>query len=327
MKVLIVTADGCELSCLQTTAFLSMFDENTKPIETTVFQLGYSSEARVQSWVPQHLNLQCIYTLDADPVLNASSIADSVKALTNKNGYDLVAFVCGAVSEQLAVRSSARIGGNIALQIQSVIPTPQGWKTEQSAYANQMVLTSDFSAKALCITVVPAVDNKLKTYLTDSELIAYSMDSKCHNQDDTQGSIRLLSKKSNNKSSALLESDKVVVYGRGAGGADKIADLVSLASEIGMEVGASRAAVSNGWFTTDQQVGVSGNSLSAKLVVVAGISGTGAFMHGIKDTGYIVAINSDPNAAVFRCADVGIIGSLHEVLPLLKAKIESDIFT
>ncbi|WP_217534926.1 FAD-binding protein [Vibrio metschnikovii] len=98
----------------------------------------------------------------------------------------------------------------------------------------------------------------------------------------------------------------------------------TIANNLGMSIGASRAAITNGWFDISQQIGVSGHSLSSRVVVVAGASGTGAFRYGLKNAQFVVAINNDPYAEIFRYADVGIVGDLYDILPKLRDKIQSE---
>jgi electron transfer flavoprotein alpha subunit len=119
----------------------------------------------------------------------------------------------------------------------------------------------------------------------------------------------------------LEDADVVIAGGKGMKKAENFHLLREVAAYLGGVIGASRDAVDRGWLAYPHQIGLSGKTISSKLYLCAGISGSIQHLAGIKTCETIVSINNDPEANIHRIADYAIVGDLFEVLPELKRRL------
>jgi electron transfer flavoprotein alpha subunit len=107
----------------------------------------------------------------------------------------------------------------------------------------------------------------------------------------------------------------IVSGGYGVGSAEGFKLLYDFAAEIHAEVGASRAAVDAGFCPADLQIGQTGVTVRPKVYIACGISGAIQHVAGMKESGIVISINTDPDAPINKIADYVITGSVEDVLP------------
>ena len=123
-----------------------------------------------------------------------------------------------------------------------------------------------------------------------------------------------------------LERVEVVVAGGwGIGGPDGWKLLEELARLLCGAVGATRPPVDEGWASESQMIGQSGKTIRPRLYIGAGISGMTHHVVGMDESDCIVAINTNPKAAIFAVSDIAVVADYRKVLPALIKEIRARL--
>ena len=218
----------------------------------------------------------------------------------------------GDEGSELATRLACRSGGSACCAVEQAQINGSECRVTKAVYGNHLTAELKMKREPWCLSVarsgaanvdilpgpVPATRFE-PARLPDAEwMLAFA----CSVQPAT---------------SPLSRARYVLAIGEGAGSAQQVAHLQQLATSIGAELAASRPVVMNAWCEMERLLGMSGAIIAPEVCIAAGVSGAPAFAIGIRHSQLIVAINQDPQAAIFAQADVGIVGDMHEVLTAL----------
>ena len=119
----------------------------------------------------------------------------------------------------------------------------------------------------------------------------------------------------------LEEADIIVSGGRGVGRGEAFDIIHKLARTIGGSVSGTRPVIDWQILPFERQIGQTGKTVTPRLLITCGISGANEYTAGMEKSQLVIAINTDPRARIFRFADVGVVGDVHEILPALIKRI------
>jgi len=214
--------------------------------------------------------------------------------------------------KDLSARLSARLGAPLAMDVVAIRVENDRLIETRPMYGGKILADVIMTGAPQIIAIRP---NAME--------VAQSAGAGAVEESDVDPGKSILSfieKKLEKEKIELTEADIIVSGGRGMGGND-YSLIEELAEVLGGAVGASRAAVDEGWRPHSDQVGQTGKVVSPNLYIACGISGAIQHLAGMGTSKTIVAINKDPDAPIFSKADYGIVGNLFDVVPLITAEV------
>lgn len=242
------------------------------------------------------------------------------------NTYKPEIFLLGAttIGRDLGPRLSARMRTGLTADCTSLeINEERNLLMTRPAFGGNLMATIICkNHRPQMSTVRPGVMRRKESDATrtgEVEAVKVSFDtSKCR--------VRLIRKEREEKNLVdITEANILVSGGRGVGTHDGFAKLTTLAETLNAEVSSSRAMVDAGIMGHDRQVGQTGKTVRPDLYFAVGISGAIQHLAGMEESDYIIAINKDKFAPIFQVADLGLVGDLHKIVPILSEKLRAEL--
>lgn len=233
--------------------------------------------------------------------------------ILKKEKPDIVVIGATTQGKDLSARLSARLWAPLAMDVVSIRMDNDQLIASRPMYGGKVLVDTVLKGTPQIIAVRPNAMGITQSEVTGSVEIL--------DLDPGDSALTFIEKKLETEKIELTEADIIVSGGRGMGGSDYTL-IEELAEALGGAVGASRAAVDEGWRPPSDQVGQTGKVVSPNLYIACGISGAIQHLAGMGTSKTIVAINKDPEAPIFSKADYGIVGNLFDVLPLITAEIK-----
>ncbi|MAJ61600.1 MAG: hypothetical protein CBC48_17630 [bacterium TMED88] len=210
----------------------------------------------------------------------------------------------------VAPRLAARLGGAVVMNGISISPIGQNFEITASAYGGDTRVIYEVGPKPVLAFIPNAVIPEPGSgSAIDAEPFAVDLSG-------VEERIEVL-EPAHFDGPRLDDADIIVSGGRGLGSQDNYSLIEQLAEALGGIAGASRPLVDDGWVDSSHQVGLTGRITRPNLYVAIGISGASQHMAGCSAAKTIVAVNRDPEAAIFQHARFGIVGDALEIVPEL----------
>jgi electron transfer flavoprotein alpha subunit len=252
-----------------------------------------------------------------DDLLNYSPSAYTklIADYATETDSNYLIFANTAFGKDLAPRVSTRINAGLIVDCIKLDSSSGDVVATRPVYAGKALIDVKLKSAKKVFTIRP---NVFKAEPSDSS--ETSIDVKEVTSPDL--STRVVEIKKSEGKLDVAEADIIVSGGRGMKGAEHFHLIEELADVLGAAVGASRAVVDAGWRPHQEQVGQTGKTVSPSLYVACGISGAIQHLAGMSSSKYIVAINKDKDAPIFKIADYGIAGDTFEIIPALIEEIK-----
>jgi electron transfer flavoprotein alpha subunit len=273
-----------------------LLDVDADPLQETLAAYGAQKIVRVTVDAPDLLSR---------PDLQARALADVI------HHFELEGLVglASARGRDVFARLSALL--NVSLASDCVGVNFEDKTVRKSHFSGKTIATVKLGSDLLLCALRPnaieaekdPVDAQVESYATNVE---------------DPGLIKILEvKKGDSQKMDLTEADIIITGGRPIDAAENYKMLEECAELLGAAVGASRAAVDAGFAPHSMQVGQTGKTVSPRLYIGCGLSGSVQHFAGMKTSKVIVGINTDKDAPIFQKCDYGIIADMFEVVPVL----------
>ena len=229
-------------------------------------------------------------------------------------------FAATSMGRDLAPRVAARLGAAMASDCTRIEAKDGTLVFTRPIYAGKALLSLTLQSSPLLATLRPNIFPVADVPPVQGEVIKIAV---AVPEAAAKGRVVEVIKEESGEID-VTEADVVVSGGRGLKGPEAFALLRDLAAVFPRAaVGASRSAVDSGWIGHQHQVGQTGKTVSPNLYVAVGISGAIQHLAGMSSSKFIVAVNKDPEAPIFKIADYGIVGDLFEVVPKLTEAVKA----
>ena len=227
-----------------------------------------------------------------------------------------IIFGNGVYAQEIAPRLALRLGGSCAGDVQSLSASSNGVLVSRPVYGGKAMASLSLEKTPAVVWVrsaaiakaVPRAAKGTQTTLEKSPPV-------------DEGTTLIERHVESNAGVRLEDAQVIVSGGRGLGSAAPFERLKALAEPMGAEMAASRAACDLGWVPHSWQVGQTGKKVAPDLYLAVAMSGSSQHLMGIADAKNIVAINTDPEAPIFKHSRFGIVEDYDKVVDLLKDKL------
>lgn len=253
---------------------------------------------------------------------STEAYTQALTAVVNAEKPEVVLFGASTLGRDLAPRVSSRCNTGLTADCTKleISEDKQLWMTRPAFGGNLMATIVSPEHRPQMSTVRPGV---MKKIAKDESRSGEVLDFNVHFDQAKIDKVKIVEVVKETGNTVDISEAKILVSGgRGVGHKANFELLEDLANEIGGVVSASRAQVDAGNMGHDRQVGQTGKTVRPEVYFACGISGAIQHVAGMEESEYIIAINKDRFAPIFSVADLGIVGDLTKILPILTEEIK-----
>lgn len=296
---------------------------NPDAAKVTALLIGHNVQALAQDLIKAGADKVLVVDKPELEVYDTEAYTQVLDAAITAEKPEIVLFGATTLGRDLAPRVSSRIATGLTADCTKLEllkdKERQLGMTRPAFGGNLMATIVSPDHRPQMATVRPGVMKKLpKSDDRTGEVVEFPV-----TLDTSKMKVKLLKvvKEGGNKVD-ISEAKILVSGGRGVGAKQNFELLEDLATEIGGIVSSSRAQVDAGNMPHDRQVGQTGKTVRPEVYFACGISGAIQHVAGMEESEFIIAINKDRFAPIFSVADLGIVGDLHKILPILTEEIK-----
>ncbi|HET6229732.1 MAG TPA: electron transfer flavoprotein subunit alpha/FixB family protein [Longimicrobiaceae bacterium] len=249
---------------------------------------------------------------------SAEGFTTVIAGFIKEHGCDVAIFPATSMGKDLAPRVAARLGVGYVSEVTSLEVEGGSVVATRPEYSGKVFARVSFGEKPAVLSVRPNVFTATENAKAGAvETLDVSV-----NEADFGAIVREIKAAAGEKLD-VGEAPIIVSGGRGLKEPENFKMLEELADAFKGKaaVGASRAVVDAGWRPHSEQVGQTGKTVAPTLYFAIGISGAIQHLAGMRTSRFIVAINKDPEAPIFKIADYGIVGDLFQIVPRLTEEV------
>lgn len=284
--------------------------------------IGYQLEEAVKTL--KNKEVDEIYLIDDENfykynTLNYASVLFDVIKTVNPN---ILLIGATSIGRDLAPRLSARLNTGLTADCTRLeIDENNKLLSTRPAFGGNVYATIVCSNSLPQIsTVRPGVMLPVKDSAKETKVIEFK-----YNKLPEQ-SIKLVKEVKDVQKVELIEDSKILVsFGRGIGSPENMEKGKELSRLLKGTYSCSRALVDEKRVEQVRQVGQTGKTVKPALYLALGISGAIQHLVGMENSEYIIAVNKDRNAPIFNVADIGVVGDVNQILPLLVKKVKEEL--
>ncbi|MFB6252082.1 MAG: electron transfer flavoprotein subunit alpha/FixB family protein [Halobellus sp.] len=218
---------------------------------------------------------------------------------------------------EILAHAGAKLGETMAAEV-TAVDVGDTYELTRQRWGGTLIEHSDLDADTNLLTVAPNEVSASETGDGPAAVSEFTPE-----LEDSDLRVQLTEVEESDVEGVPLAEARVVVSG-GRGTDGDFSEIEAFADYLpNTAVGSSRAAVNEGWRPHDDQIGQTGNKIAPEIYIACGISGAVQHMVGCKGAENILAVNTDPEAAIIQKADWAVTADLHEVLPAVTDELEN----